>query len=310
MATSSPTAYNPRTTKETDIKFAADSIILAGYSKKLPNKIQNNDLLTDAIGKIESRVEDVENAGNNIEIKTDTLKLSNYVPRNSSETNNTIQNGDTLNTTIGKLDLKINNAALDLISTNNKIDSLDDKYTTKDEVDNKINDKLKNVSDNMLSETDVNALINDRLSEYDKEALTSDQINSMIDDKISSSDIPNNTQVNDKIANATKDLVNNNDLNDKLSGFVSSDYVNSLLTDKIESLVSSAPKALDTLNELANALGNDPNFSTSMTNLIDKKIDKSGGKITGNLEVWGKIEPSTLVLPTTPGSENGSIWIA
>ncbi len=79
----------------------------------------------------------------------------------------------------------------------------------------------------------------------------------------------------------------------------------------LAALVASSPEALDTLNELAAALGNDPNFATTMTNalagkqpldntltalsgksvaalleylglpeLLDKKFDKTGGAIT------------------------------
>lgn len=43
---------------------------------------------------------------------------------------------------------------------------------------------------------------------------------------------------------------------------------------KIADLLSSAPSTLDTLNELAAALGNDPNFATTITNQIALKADK------------------------------------
>ena len=43
----------------------------------------------------------------------------------------------------------------------------------------------------------------------------------------------------------------------------------------IAALVDSSPAALDTLKELATALGNDPNFATTITNLIGTKIEKS-----------------------------------
>jgi phage-related tail fiber protein len=42
----------------------------------------------------------------------------------------------------------------------------------------------------------------------------------------------------------------------------------------IAALVNSSPGALDTLNELATALGNDPNFATTMTNALAGKMDK------------------------------------
>ncbi|MBW5823433.1 hypothetical protein H0I63_23370, partial [Yersinia enterocolitica] len=39
----------------------------------------------------------------------------------------------------------------------------------------------------------------------------------------------------------------------------------------VSALVNSSPEALDTLNELAEALGNNPNFATTMTNALAGK---------------------------------------
>ena len=47
---------------------------------------------------------------------------------------------------------------------------------------------------------------------------------------------------------------------------------------KVASLVSSAPETLDTLQELADALGNDPNFATTVATQIGGKVDKVDGK--------------------------------
>lgn len=43
---------------------------------------------------------------------------------------------------------------------------------------------------------------------------------------------------------------------------------------KVASLVNTAPGTLDTLKELADALGDDPNFATTMTNLINSRARK------------------------------------
>jgi len=51
----------------------------------------------------------------------------------------------------------------------------------------------------------------------------------------------------------------------------------------VANVVSSAPAALDTLNELADALGNDANFSTTITASIGTKLSLSGGTLTGDL---------------------------
>ena len=59
-----------------------------------------------------------------------------------------------------------------------------------------------------------------------------------------------------------------------ISGYVSTQIAN---------LVDSAPATLDTLKELATALGNDPNFATTIATAIGNKVSKSGDTMTGNL---------------------------
>jgi len=51
----------------------------------------------------------------------------------------------------------------------------------------------------------------------------------------------------------------------------------------VANLADSAPAALDTLNELAAALGDDANFSTTVTNSIAAKLPLAGGTMTGNI---------------------------
>lgn len=46
---------------------------------------------------------------------------------------------------------------------------------------------------------------------------------------------------------------------------------------KISALIDSSPEFLDTLNEFANAIGNDPNFSVTIMNLISNKVEKEDG---------------------------------
>jgi len=57
--------------------------------------------------------------------------------------------------------------------------------------------------------------------------------------------------------------------------------VNAAISSAVASLVNSSPAALDTLSELAAALGNDANFATTVTNALAAKLDKSGGTMTG-----------------------------
>ena len=55
------------------------------------------------------------------------------------------------------------------------------------------------------------------------------------------------------------------------------------VTQAVATLVNSAPETLDTLQELAKALNNDPNFATTLLNLLAGKVSKSGDTMTGGL---------------------------
>ncbi|MFB1235584.1 phage tail protein [Escherichia coli] len=82
----------------------------------------------------------------------------------------------------------------------------------------------------------------------------------------------------------------------------------------IAGMVGSAPAALDTLNELAAALGNDPNFATTMLNALAGKqpldntlTNLSGKDVAGLLTYLGLGEAAKL--PAISGSLSSSGWI-
>lgn len=50
------------------------------------------------------------------------------------------------------------------------------------------------------------------------------------------------------------------------------------IDSRIQAIVGNAPAVLDTLKEIGDALGNDPNFATTMTTKLDGKVDKIAGK--------------------------------
>lgn len=67
----------------------------------------------------------------------------------------------------------------------------------------------------------------------------------------------------------------------------------SYIADEIADLVDTSPTTLDTLNELAAALGDDPNFSTTIINLIATKLNISAHTVHAAL----------VVDPTTTGTD-------
>ena len=74
----------------------------------------------------------------------------------------------------------------------------------------------------------------------------------------------------------------------------------------ISNLVDSSPSALNTLNELAAALGDDANFSTTVTNSIATKLPLAGGTLTGALIGTTAAFSSTSSSPAFEAKGDGS----
>ena len=92
----------------------------------------------------------------------------------------------------------------------------------------------------------------------------------------------------------TKELVfsigdNSDELRIDLSKVLGDFATKKDVEDKLNTLVDNAPKALDSLYELSNALGNDPNFATTVFTEIGKKINST--------EVYTKDESNDLFQP-------------
>lgn len=85
------------------------------------------------------------------------------------------------------------------------------------------------------------------------------------------------------------------------------------VASSIAAMVDSAPAALDTLNELAAALGNDPNFATTMINALAGKqpldntlTNLSGKDIAGLLTYLGLGETANLAAGALQKDQNGA----
>ena len=90
-----------------------------------------------------------------------------------------------------------------------------------------------------------------------------------------------NARADARITNAIKD--EDNMASNSATHIPSQQSVKAYVDTEVAGLVASAPGTLDTLNELAAALGDDANFSTTVTNSIATKLPLAGGTLTGTL---------------------------
>ena len=79
---------------------------------------------------------------------------------------------------------------------------------------------------------------------------------------------------------------------------------------ELAALVDSSPSALNTLNELAAAIGDDANFSTTVTNSIATKLPLAGGTLTGVLTVNTNAATDVLVLRRNSSNGDSGIQFA
>jgi hypothetical protein len=93
-------------------------------------------------------------------------------------------------------------------------------------------------------------------------------------------------------------------------------YYTGYTDTQLAALVDSSPAALNTLNELAAALGDDANFSTTVTNSIATKLPLAGGALTGALTTNSTIDgrdvaadgvTADAALPKAGGALTGNV---
>jgi microcystin-dependent protein len=66
----------------------------------------------------------------------------------------------------------------------------------------------------------------------------------------------------------------------QINGKTTASYVDNAVATAVANVIDTAPGTLDTLNELAAALGDDPNFATTITNALAAKLNAVPGVIS------------------------------
>lgn len=82
-------------------------------------------------------------------------------------------------------------------------------------------------------------------------------------------------------------------------------YVQDTVAAAIAALIDSSPGTLDTLNELAAALGDDPNFATTVTNAIATKAPLTGAGTSGTwtISITGNAATATTATSATSATQ-------
>lgn len=91
-------------------------------------------------------------------------------------------------------------------------------------------------------------------------------------DNLQAKQLGNRTQFLKALIEAAQNsLAGHNSATDPHPQYLTTAEGNSMIASAVSALVNSSPATLDTLNELATALGNDPNFATSMATALGNK---------------------------------------
>jgi hypothetical protein len=110
---------------------------------------------------------------------------------------------------------------------------------------------------------------------------------------------------------AIADRIQVANLNSTLSNYWPSSNVITYVGVEIAALVNSAPSTLDTLNELAAALGDDPNFATTLTTNLGQKLGSTATvTLTGDITAGPTAFSSNAVTLTTVDTNLGNTNLA
>jgi hypothetical protein len=112
---------------------------------------------------------------------------------------------------------------------------------------------------------------------------TNTRVETLVDSSyIQSRQITNPTGVD---SSATINLIDSSYVQSIQTKYTNNDFADSaFVTSQINTLIDAAPGTLDTLNELAAALGDDANFSNTVTSSIATKLPLAGGTMSGDID--------------------------
>ena len=207
------------------------------------------------------------------------------------------------------------------------LDALDNEVRARERTSSELRDSLNNHAARISNNESVINAHNDNLSSLNANiSSVNNQMTILNNDvhEVSENYVPKTRRINDKFlshdmrltaddvealpitAGATNpirgELVVNGHITAEKATQDSHLVTKAQLDAKIAEVVNSAPETLNTLEELAKSLGDDPNFATTVANRIgavDKKIDAEVSKLSASIEANTENLKSTTQKATT-----------
>ncbi|WP_315117798.1 hypothetical protein [uncultured Clostridium sp.] len=262
-----------------DINKVQESIV--NTQKALNSEVERSSKAEENINK--DLNEEAERAKNAEKILTDNLNSEINRAKSAEEklTNNINETNKNLNNEITRAKTSEQNLLDGLNSEINRAKTSEKTLTDNfNATNNNLNNEINRAKAAEKVLTDNLNATNDNLS---SEITRSKNAESVINNDLSSYKTSNNAEIQGLKANDT-DLENKKANKTYVDTELNKRYLKEQVftkeevLQKIKDVIGTAPEALDTLQEIAEALNNDANFAGTMTNELSKKVDKVQGK--------------------------------
>lgn len=242
-----------------------DSVVENTINTKLDSKIEEVNIHVDTVinEKFLVKSEEID-----LELSQKLSENDKKIEDKLNETSSVIQNAnlkiqeidETIRESVNRFEnkiLEVDTAKTQLVEeVNNKIIEVD---TTKTNLTNSINDKMSEF-ENRFNELELlnpaGEVIKSRISiDGNTHASLSERLRYDYNKKVDRDSVYTKSEIDTKEEQVVRNMKGYTD-------------------EKVANLVGQSPELLDTLEELSTALGNDPNFATTVANQIGQKADK------------------------------------
>lgn len=283
--TDKPTIPTKTSELENNSGYVTETVIneVKATVTTLGNKVEDNENdIESKVASINNEIENIKKVLTSDDVDYDTLQeLVNALKGNVSSINDLFTELSKKVDKVNGKDLSTNDYTTEEKNKLKGIEAGANNYILPNDV---VQDSSYIHTDNNYTTVEKNKLAG--LSNYDDT-----EIKNTLSNKANTSQLFSKSynDLTDKptIPTKTSELENNSGYlttHQDISGKADKSYVDT----KVANLVNSAPEALDTLKELSSALGNDPNFATTVSTEIGKKENKANLKALAYKDSLGK----------------------